>query len=152
MAVSATMQRSTGSVGRIAAGSSVNTWWKTDALGPQGDAWRVFVTCWLVYTAFWTPYLVREHFPAISLMETGSLNVERYLGWSEDIFRGARGGAYINNNPGASLTAAVPLFVLRPVLRQVESGIGISLALCCPKTTQNSSGACCRRDGRITIS
>jgi hypothetical protein len=83
--------------------------------------WRVFITCWLVYTAFWTPYLVREHFPAISLMETGSLNVERYLGWSEDIFRGARGGAYINNNPGASLTAAVPLFVLRPVLRQVES-------------------------------
>jgi len=85
-----------------------------------GWAWRVFATCWLIYTAFWTPYLLREHFPAFTLSESGTLNVERYLGWSNDIFRGARGGAYINNNPGASLTAAIPLVVLRPVLRRVE--------------------------------
>jgi hypothetical protein len=85
-----------------------------------GWTWRVFATCWLVYTAFWTPYIVREHFPAIALIESGSLNVERYLGWSEDIFRGPRGGAYINNNPGASLTAAVPLVLFRPVLSAVE--------------------------------
>jgi hypothetical protein len=85
-----------------------------------GWTWRVFAICWLVYTAFWTPYLLREHFPAFTLSESGTLNVEGYLGWSNDIFRGARGGAYINNNPGASLTAAVPLVVLRPVLRRVE--------------------------------
>jgi hypothetical protein len=85
-----------------------------------GWTWRVFVTCWLVYTAFWTPYIVREHYPALTLVERGSMNVERYLGWSDDIFRGPRGGAYINNNPGASLTAAVPLAVLRPVLKRVD--------------------------------
>ena len=85
-----------------------------------GWTWRVFVTCWLVYTAFWTPYILREHFPALTLVESGSLNVERYLGWSDDIFPGVRGGAYINNNPGASLTAALPLVVLRPVLQRVE--------------------------------
>jgi hypothetical protein len=82
--------------------------------------WRVFLTCWLVYTALWAPYIVREHFPAIALSERGSLNVSRYLGWTPDIFQGPRGGAYINNNPGASLTAAIPLLLLWPVLTRVD--------------------------------
>ena len=86
----------------------------------SGCTWRVFLTCWLFYTTFWTPYIVREHFPAVSLAERGSLNVERYLGWSDDIFRGPRGGAYINNNPGASLTAAIPLVLFRPLLQRVD--------------------------------
>jgi len=81
---------------------------------------RVFFTCWLVYTVFWTPYIVREHFPAISIAEQGSMNVERYLGWTEDIFQGPRGGAYINNNPGASLAGAIPLVLLRPFLAGVD--------------------------------
>jgi hypothetical protein len=83
-------------------------------------AWRVFLTCWLVYTVFWTPYIVREHFPALTLAERGSLNVERYVGWIDDIFPGPRGGAYINNNPGASLTGAIPLVLLRPLLARVD--------------------------------
>lgn len=80
----------------------------------------VFVACWLIYAVFWAPFIVREHFPAITLAEQGSLNVERYLGWADDIFRGPRGGAYINNNPGASLTGAIPLVLLRPVLSRVD--------------------------------
>jgi hypothetical protein len=80
----------------------------------------VFLTCWLLYTFFWTPYLIREHFPAATLASQGTLNVERYLGWTEDIFRSPSGGAYINNNPGASLLGAVPLFLLRPVLIRVD--------------------------------
>lgn len=84
-------------------------------------AWRVFFTCWAVYTVFWTPYIVREHFPAITLVERGSLNVEPYLGWTADIFEGPNGGAYINNNPGASLTGAIPLRLLRPLLVRVDA-------------------------------
>jgi hypothetical protein len=85
-----------------------------------GWTWRVFATCWLVYTAFWTPYIVREHYPALALLERGSMNVERYQAFSEDIFRGPRGGAYINNNPGASLTAALALLPFRPLLMRVD--------------------------------
>lgn len=81
----------------------------------------MFFTCWLVYTFFWTPYIVREHFPAIALAENGSLNVERYRGWTQDIFEGPHAGAYINNNPGASLTGAIPLLVLRPLLARVDA-------------------------------
>jgi hypothetical protein len=88
-------------------------------LNSGSPAKRVFLTCWLVFAAFWAPFIVREHFPALSLMEDGSLNVERYVDWSEDIFRAA-GGAYINNNPGASLTGALVLIPMRPLLTAVE--------------------------------
>lgn len=84
-------------------------------------AWRVFLTCWLLYSVTWTPWIVREHFPAIALAESGKLNVVHYLGWTEDIFPGPHGGAYINNNPGASLTGALPLLVLRPLLMRVDA-------------------------------
>jgi hypothetical protein len=90
------------------------------ALSGRSWAWRVFVTCWLVYCVFWTPYLIREHFPAVALVERGSLNVERYAGWTGDIFRSPAGGAFINNNPGASLTGAIPLLLLRPLLIKVD--------------------------------
>jgi hypothetical protein len=93
---------------------------KVSSGGSRAWAWRVFATCWLVYTLFWTPYIVREHFPALALAERGSLNVDRYLGWTEDIFAGPKGGAYINNNPGASLAGALPLLLLRPVLVRVD--------------------------------
>ena len=86
----------------------------------RGWAWRVFLTCWIVYSVFWTPYLVREHFPAIALMERGSLNVNRYVGWTEDIFQSPAGGAFINNNPGASLSGALPLLLFRPLLEKVD--------------------------------
>jgi len=82
--------------------------------------WRVFLTCWLAYTVFWTPYIVREHFPAMTLAERGSLNVAPYIGWTEDIFRAPNGGGYINNNPGASMVGAIPLVLLRPLLKTVD--------------------------------
>jgi hypothetical protein len=83
--------------------------------------WRVFFTCWITYTVFWTPYIVREHFPAITLAESGTLNVQRFLGYTDDIFPSSRGGAFINNNPGASITGAIPLFVLRPLIARVKA-------------------------------
>lgn len=92
-----------------------------DPEGGKRFAWRVFLTCWAVYTVFWTPYVAREHFPAITLVERGSLDVAPYLGWTDDIFRGPNGGAYINNNPGASLTGAIPLRLLRPLLVRVDA-------------------------------
>ena len=82
--------------------------------------WRVFFTCWITYSFFWTPYIVREHFPAITLADSGTLNVERFLGYTDDIFPTAH-GAFINNNPGASITGAIPLFVFRPLIAQVKA-------------------------------
>ena len=64
----------------------------------------------------------------------------RYLGWSEDIFRSPSGGAFINNNPGASLTAAIPLFLLRPLLIRVDSGAKAGRVRSRCMTTENYSG------------
>ncbi|HWF11881.1 MAG TPA: hypothetical protein VG297_25610 [Bryobacteraceae bacterium] len=82
---------------------------------------RVFVVCWLAYVVSWAPYIIREHYPAASAAESGTLNVARYIRWSDDIFAVRPGVAFINNNPGASLTAAIPLILLRPVLERVDS-------------------------------
>lgn len=85
---------------------------------PKALAWRLFFTCWTVYTAYWAPWIIREQFPALTLAEQGTLNVARFDGFIEDIFRGPHGGAYINNNPGASMAGAVPLLLGRPLLHQ----------------------------------
>ncbi|QOY86135.1 hypothetical protein [Paludibaculum fermentans] len=85
---------------------------------PKALAWRIFFTCWIVYTVYWAPWIIREQFPALSLAEEGTLNVARFDGFIEDIFRGPHGGAYINNNPGASIAGALPLLLGRPLLHQ----------------------------------
>ena len=81
---------------------------------------KLFVSCWLLYSVHWAPYIIREHFPAIAVAEHGTLNVERFHGWTEDIFRGPNGGVFINNNPGASIAGATALVVARPVLYAIE--------------------------------
>jgi hypothetical protein len=81
---------------------------------------RLFLTCWLILTVHWAPFMVREEFPAITLATDGTLNVARFIGWSDDIFVRPDGRAFINNNPGASLLGAIPLIVARPVLDAVE--------------------------------
>lgn len=85
---------------------------------PAALARRIFLTGWLVYSVYWTPWIIREHFPALTLAEQGTLNVQRFDGFIDDIFRGPHGGAYINNNPGVSIAAAFPLFLARPLLHQ----------------------------------
>ena len=59
---------------------------------------------------------MREHFPALTLAEEGTLNVRRYFGWVDDIFAGPRGGAFINNNPGASLACGLSASRCGPLL------------------------------------
>ncbi|MBI2833642.1 MAG: hypothetical protein HYX76_04370 [Acidobacteria bacterium] len=80
---------------------------------------KLFGVCWLVYTLHWAPFFIREHFPAVTLAEDGTLNVGRFLGWP-DVFQSPRGGAYINNNPGASMLGAVPLVIAQPAVEAVK--------------------------------
>lgn len=79
---------------------------------------RIFLTCWILYTLHWAPFIVREHFPAATLAESGSLDVSRFLGWTIDIFATPDGRAHINNNPGASVLGAIPLTLARPLLHR----------------------------------
>jgi pimeloyl-ACP methyl ester carboxylesterase len=91
-------------------------------MGGERKPWLVvFLLCWLGYTLHWAPFLVREHFPAVSLAVRQSLDVAPYSGWIEDIFTGPKGGAYINNNPGASIAGAAPLVLASPLMDRAAS-------------------------------
>ena len=83
----------------------------------RGIAWRLFLTVWLVYSAFATTNVVRETYLAISLGTRASVRVDEYLGLHPDLFEIPGRGSFINSNPGASLTGAIPYAVLvRPAI------------------------------------
>lgn len=77
-------------------------------------AWRLFFTVWLIYTFHFASDVARETYLAITLAENASIRVDEYLGLHPDLFQMEGRGAYINNNPGASMLGAVPYFVARP--------------------------------------
>lgn len=77
---------------------------------------RLFLTCWLVFGLHFATNIVREHYPAFTLAEEGTLRVDAYAGFHSDIFEHTDGHHYINNNVAGSLVAAVPLVLASPVL------------------------------------
>lgn len=79
-------------------------------------AWRLVLTVWLVYCVHFAPNVVRETYLAITLGEHFSVRVDEYLGLHPDLFEIPGRGAYINNNPGASMLGAIPYAMARPAI------------------------------------
>ncbi len=77
----------------------------------RGIAVRLFFTCWLVYSLHFATNIVREIYPAITLADHCSFRVDEYAGLHPDLFELPGFGWHINNNPGASMFAAVPYFL-----------------------------------------
>ncbi|MBC7789974.1 MAG: hypothetical protein H7Z74_08505 [Anaerolineae bacterium] len=77
---------------------------------------RLFLTVFVVYVAHFASNVVRETYLAITLGERLSVRVDEYLGLHPDLFAIPGRGAYINNNPGASMLGAVPYAVARPFI------------------------------------
>src|SRR5919198_6225005 len=86
-------------------------------------ALRLFVTCWLIYGLHVATNSVRELYPALALGDRLSFDVSDYLGLHPDIFEVPGRGAFINNTPGASLLAAVPYALARPVIEDVAARV-----------------------------
>lgn len=81
---------------------------------------RLAVSLWIVLSLHFATNISRELYPAITLAERGTLAVDEYTGLHPDIFVAPSGRAFINNNPGASVVAAVPLVLARPLLAAAE--------------------------------
>ncbi len=93
---------------------------------------RIFLICWIVFTIHFATNVVREHYPAFSLLEDGDLELDEYIGFHSDIFwheksvTGPNGEeervqhAYVGNQITGSLPALLPLFVFSPVLDRLE--------------------------------
>jgi hypothetical protein len=82
---------------------------------------RVFLSAWIVFSLHFATNTVREHYPAFSLVQDGTLTVDRYRDFHPDIFVHPNGHAVVGNNVAASVVAAVPLFVFSPVLNRLEA-------------------------------
>jgi len=81
---------------------------------------RIFIVSWIIFTIHFATNVVREHYPAFSLVEHGTLKVDRYQGFHSDIFVHTDGHSYINNNVAASALAAIPLYIFDPILDVLE--------------------------------
>ena len=93
-------------------------------------AFRLFITCWLVYTLHFATNTVREIYPALSLVDHLSFDVSEYRDLHPfDIFEIPSRGTFINNNPGASILGAIPYALARPIIDRVVERVQHSRAL-----------------------
>lgn len=90
-----------------------------NALSEKQIAWRLFITCWLIFSLHFATNTVREIYPALSLGDHFSFDVSEYKNLHPDIFEIENRGSFINNNPGASMMGAVPYFLLRPLTDRI---------------------------------
>lgn len=81
-----------------------------------GVAPRLFLTVWLVFVLHFATDIVRETYLAVTLGDDLSIRVDEYVGLHPDLFVMEGRGAFINNNPGASMLAAVPYALARPAI------------------------------------
>jgi hypothetical protein len=84
---------------------------------------RLFLTCWVVYALHFATNTVRELYPVMSLGDRATFDVSEYAGFHDDIFEIPGRGAFINNNPGASVVGAIPYVLARPAIDAVISRI-----------------------------
>ncbi len=77
---------------------------------------KLFLTCWIVFALHFATNVVREHYPAFALAERGTLRVDPYVGLHPDFVEVEGRGVFINNNPGASMLAAIPYALVRPLV------------------------------------
>jgi hypothetical protein len=83
-------------------------------------ALRLFITCWLIYGLHFATNTVREIYPALTLGDRLSFDVSEYRDLHPfDIFEIPGRGAFINNNPGASILGAIPYILFRPIIDRV---------------------------------
>ena len=81
---------------------------------------RIFLISWIIFAIHFATNVVREHYPAFSIVDNCSFRVDEYLGFHPDIFLHTDGHSYIGNNVAASVIVAIPLFIFDPILDLVE--------------------------------
>jgi hypothetical protein len=91
----------------------------------RGIAWRLFLTCWLVYSLHVATNTVREIYPALSIADRFSFRVDEYANLHPDIFETPGYGWHINSNPGASMLAAVPYSIFAPIVNRIVSEVAL---------------------------
>ena len=82
--------------------------------------WRIFWICWIGFTVHFATNVVREHYPAFSIVEDGDLLLNEYEGFHADIFVLPNGHAVQGNQVAGSLPAVPVLFLFDPALDALQ--------------------------------
>ena len=89
----------------------------------RGIAARLFLTCWLIYILHFATNTVREIYPALAIGDHCSFRVDEYANLHPDLFEKPSYGWHINNNPGASMVAAIPYAVFSPLVNRIVARV-----------------------------
>lgn len=73
----------------------------------------------MVFVLHFATDFVREHYLVLTMVEDFSFRLDQYKGLHADIFETPGQGAHHAGNPGASMVAAIPYFVLKPITNTV---------------------------------
>ena len=84
---------------------------------------RLFLTCWIIYGLHFATNIVREIYPALALGDHLSFRVDEYANMHPDLFHKVGYGWHIGNNPGASMVAAIPYAIARPVIDGIVENV-----------------------------
>jgi hypothetical protein len=89
------------------------------SLSIRGFEWRIFITLWLIYLLHASPFVTREQYLTMALVEDHSVRVDKYADLHPDLITIPGRGTYLGNNPGISLLAAIPYAVVYPAVRRI---------------------------------
>ena len=85
----------------------------------RADIFRIFITCWLIFALHFATDIVREHYLTMSMVDEFSFRLDKYVGLHPDIFETPEHGAHHGANPGASMIAAIPYALSKPLIDKV---------------------------------
>ena len=91
----------------------------------RGIAVRLFVTCWLIYALHFASNTVREIYLALAIGDHLSFRVDDYANMHPDLFEKKGYGWHIGANPGASMIAAIPYALARPIIDPIVERINL---------------------------
>ena len=69
---------------------------------------KIFFCSWILFTMSFATDVVREHYPAFSLINSGTFKVDEFAEFHPDIFKHRDGHWHIGTNVTGSVFAAVP--------------------------------------------
>ena len=92
-------------------------------LSTRSIAYRLFITCWLIYSLHVATNTVREIYLTIAIGEKFSFRLDEYANMHPDIFEKKGYGWHHGANPGASMLAAIPYAIFRPAVDQVVNRV-----------------------------
>ncbi|MCI0654315.1 MAG: hypothetical protein L0Y38_04055 [Methylococcaceae bacterium] len=84
---------------------------------------RIFITCWIIFALFFATDFVREHYLVLSIGDHFSFRLDGFEGLHPDIFVTENHGVHHGANPGASMIAAIPYAVFKPLIDAINNRI-----------------------------